>query len=228
MFHQTVILTTNRPDPQLTDIVPAVAEMLATDFAWHISNPDIKEIRRSKSSIGIAEIQPLISWNAVKPFQGEHKLGIIFEADRLTPEAQNSLLKTLEEPAPGTLICLVTRNRNALLTTILSRSQHINLDNFGARRVENATEIESLAVKFLQSDLLQRQQIVAKLAEMEEAREASMAFVSAMMRLLVSGSGGSATSQLNSALDICKQAYLGLKAGTNIKLTLETILISMS
>ncbi|MBQ9501340.1 MAG: hypothetical protein IJU70_04185 [Lentisphaeria bacterium] len=55
------------------------------------------------------------------------KIGMIFEADRMNDEAQNALLKTLEEPPPETTLILSTGNPSALLPTTISRCQLVPL-----------------------------------------------------------------------------------------------------
>lgn len=52
---------------------------------------------------------------------GGHKLGIIVDAERMTIQAQNAFLKTLEEPPPRTLLLLISNHPEQLLTTTLSR-----------------------------------------------------------------------------------------------------------
>ncbi len=57
------------------------------------------------------------------------KAGIIESADMLTPEAQNALLKTLEDPPPGVTVFLETEFPDRLLPTVLSRVQLVSLGN---------------------------------------------------------------------------------------------------
>ncbi len=59
----------------------------------------------------------------------QKKIGLIYHADRMTVQAQNAFLKTLEEPTPDTLLLLLTSNTNALLPTIRSRCHVISLFN---------------------------------------------------------------------------------------------------
>ncbi len=61
------------------------------------------------------------------------KIGMIINADRMNPQAQNALLKTLEEPAGDTVIILVTTNASSLLPTTRSRCQIIELPGEGSR-----------------------------------------------------------------------------------------------
>ena len=61
------------------------------------------------------------------------KIGVIHEADRMNEEAQNALLKTLEEPPPDTTLILCTANPASLLPTTRSRCQMIKLPDGGVR-----------------------------------------------------------------------------------------------
>ena len=84
------------------------------------------EIKR-KASVGIEEVKNMQKTLHLKPFQGEKKAVIIPEAQLLTPEAQNALLKVLEEPPASTIFILESDTKEALLPTILSRCQIIHL-----------------------------------------------------------------------------------------------------
>jgi DNA polymerase-3 subunit delta' len=61
------------------------------------------------------------------------KIGVIYEADRMNDEAQNALLKTLEEPPPDTTLILCTANPASLLPTTRSRCQIVKLPDNGCR-----------------------------------------------------------------------------------------------
>ncbi len=64
---------------------------------------------------------------AIKPYSGPYKIYIINEAEKMTPQAQNAILKTLEEPPEYAVILLLTTNVNSLLPTILSRCVVLNM-----------------------------------------------------------------------------------------------------
>ncbi len=78
-----------------------------------------------ESSIGIDVTRKLKKWLSVKPFNSENKLVVIKNANLLTIQAQNSILKQLEEPNPNHYIALVLENRQMLLPTVLSRCELI-------------------------------------------------------------------------------------------------------
>lgn len=64
---------------------------------------------------------------AAKPIEGDRSIAILKNADTMTQRACNRFLKTLEEPAPGTVILLLSENMNALPATIRSRCVHLRL-----------------------------------------------------------------------------------------------------
>jgi DNA polymerase-3 subunit delta' len=81
--------------------------------------------RATASVVSIEQIRRITSALAMRPVRGTHKLGIVDQAERLTPEAQNALLKTLEEPRGRATLVLITSNLDALLPTIRSRCQRL-------------------------------------------------------------------------------------------------------
>lgn len=85
------------------------------------NNPDIIIIDEQDDSIKTEQIKELTNNVLEKPIQGNKKIYIINNSENMTKEAQNSLLKTLEEPPEYTIIILVTSNENFLLNTIKSR-----------------------------------------------------------------------------------------------------------
>ena len=87
------------------------------------NHPDIIHITHEKpNSIGIEDIRSqLIDDVAIKPYCSSYKIYIISEAEKLTLQAQNALLKTIEEPPAYAVILLLTNNMDALLPTITSR-----------------------------------------------------------------------------------------------------------
>lgn len=86
-------------------------------------HPDVKIIDNGKKSIGVNEIRRLIDEVGTKPYEGEKKIIIIKNADNITPEGQNALLKTLEEPPNNVVLILLVEFIEEILQTILSRCQ---------------------------------------------------------------------------------------------------------
>ena len=80
------------------------------------------------NSISVEEIRSQLNNDIeVKPYSSPRKIYIIDEADKLTVQAQNALLKTIEEPPAYAVVILLTSNSDALLPTILSRCVQLNI-----------------------------------------------------------------------------------------------------
>jgi DNA polymerase-3 subunit delta' len=88
-----------------------------------ISPFDIISLGENGGPIKIEQIRDLKQKLGLKPAVGTKKATIIYAAKNLTAEAQNALLKTLEEPPEDTVIILCTPNENLLLPTIVSRCE---------------------------------------------------------------------------------------------------------
>ena len=94
-----------------------------------INNPDFLCIEPDGNSIKIDQIRNLQKEIQEKPIISNKKVYIIDDADLMTKEAQNCLLKTLEEPPKFAVIILIGSNENAFLPTIKSRCMilHFNI-----------------------------------------------------------------------------------------------------
>ena len=88
------------------------------------NSPDYIEIKPDGNSIKIAQIRKMQTDILVKPYKS-YKIYVFDEAQKMTVEAQNALLKTLEEPPKYAIIILVTNNKESLLDTIKSRCEII-------------------------------------------------------------------------------------------------------
>lgn len=92
------------------------------------NHPDIIRVTHDKQSIGVDDIRLQINNDIqIKPYSSPYKVYIIDEAEKLTEQAQNALLKTIEEPPSYAVILLLTNNINILLPTILSRCVALKL-----------------------------------------------------------------------------------------------------
>lgn len=77
------------------------------------------------SSDDVNTVRSLRSFLALSPLRSEYKVAIVDNAGSLTDEAQNALLKVLEEPSPSSKLILIAKDRDAVLPTIASRTQEI-------------------------------------------------------------------------------------------------------
>ena len=93
------------------------------------NQPDIIYISHEKpNTIGVEDIRAQINHDIViKPYSSPRKIYIVNEGEKMTPQAQNALLKTLEEPPEYAVIVILTTNVEALLPTVLSRCVVLNM-----------------------------------------------------------------------------------------------------
>ncbi len=93
------------------------------------SHPDLIYVSHEKpASIGVNDVREQIQDTiSVKPYSSPYKIYIIDEAEKMTVQAQNALLKTIEEPPSYAVIMLLTENQEAFLPTILSRCVQLKL-----------------------------------------------------------------------------------------------------
>lgn len=99
-------------------------------FAEEGDNPAAAAPLTKTKSIGVDAVRLLKSDVYIRPNDLDYKLYIIGHAERMTPQAQNSLLKILEEPPAGAIFFLLCENRAALLPTVLSRVQRLTMESF--------------------------------------------------------------------------------------------------
>lgn len=93
------------------------------------SQPDVKYITHEKPGvISVDEIREQINNDIqIKPYSSRYKIYVMDEAEKMNVQAQNALLKTIEEPPEYAMIILLTSNSEIFLPTILSRCVSLNM-----------------------------------------------------------------------------------------------------
>ena len=105
-----------------TDDTDACGVCTSCKQAESHNHPDIKYITHDKTSISVNDIREQLNNDiSIKPYSSEYKFYIIPDANKMTEQAQNALLKTIEEPPVYAIIILLTENCDSLLPTIRSR-----------------------------------------------------------------------------------------------------------
>jgi DNA polymerase-3 subunit delta' len=116
-------LNCEKADGEACGVCPACKKIFSD------RHPDIRIVRPESRSrrIKIDEVRELERVSFLKASEARQKVGIFIDADRLTLEAQDAFLKTLEEPPKNTRFLLITTEPQQLKHTILSRCLRINL-----------------------------------------------------------------------------------------------------
>ena len=103
------------------------------------NQPDIKYVTPAKKTLGVDDIREQINDDAlIKPYGSPYKIYIIPKSDTMTVQAQNALLKTIEEPPSYAIFILLAANTDAFLPTILSRCVMLNAKTVSEGEIVNA------------------------------------------------------------------------------------------
>ena len=136
----------------------------AFKFETLIIGPD------QKGKIGIDEIRKLKDFLRLKPVYGFYKILLLKEAHRMTPQAANALLKTLEEPQGKAIIFLITQRPERLPRTIVSRTVSLKLKE--KEELEEAKDLEMAEfLKILSQAKIEQLFSLAKKLSSNESQE---------------------------------------------------------
>ena len=105
------------------------------------THPDFKLVQpNEKNNISVDAIRELIDALALRPYEGGKHIAMIERADRMSPAAQNALLKTLESPPGEVMFFLITDAPGALLNTIVSRCQTVRFPDLSVEECAGVLE----------------------------------------------------------------------------------------
>ncbi|MFA6600383.1 MAG: hypothetical protein WC352_06700 [Candidatus Omnitrophota bacterium] len=122
-----------------------IRKELHPDVHWAGRDPLVRSIK-------IEEVRDVLRAACLRPYEGKRKVFILQGAGRLTLEAANALLKTLEEPPGLTVFVLLAQARSELLETIQSRSFEVRLKPVDERELESEESDRIRGVLAMASD----------------------------------------------------------------------------
>lgn len=145
----------------------------------HGNHEDVIYLAAEGNSIRDEAVEELQSRLKKKPYAGERNIAILQNADTMTLRAQNRLLKTLEEPAPGTVLILLSENMENLAQTILSRCVIFKLNSFESLDYKNVPDGAILIADMMLAGK-PFYEISARLAEYAASRDDALEFLDAL------------------------------------------------
>jgi DNA polymerase-3 subunit delta' len=101
------------------------------------NHPDIIDFKTERTIIRVDDIRGLQKDMQKKPYESENNIYIIHEGDKMNEEAQNCLLKTLEEPPLYVTIIILAKNEHYFLSTITSRCQIVKFTRAPEKEIED-------------------------------------------------------------------------------------------
>lgn len=150
------------------------------------NQPDIVFVTHEKpNSIGVEDIRSQINNDiGIKPYSSPRKIYIINEGEKMTVQAQNALLKTLEEPPEYAVILILTTNVDAFLPTILSRCVVLNMKPVADEKVKQYLMSElhvpdykaNICVAFARGNI-GKAKLLASSEEFEKVKEEAITLV---------------------------------------------------
>ncbi len=187
--------------------------------------PDIFVINllEGERSIGISQTREGINFLREKPFSYEKKFLVVLNAEKMTTQAQNSLLKTLEEPPKHALIILSTRIRDQLIATVVSRCKNINVKSEDDGINEDFVSLE----KILKMSLGERIDVCSEISKEEKEDVINMLenwLIEGRKNLLKKPENVTITTNLNRIIEIKRDLE---NSNVNVKLSLEALVLSL-
>ncbi len=150
------------------------------------NHPDIIFISHEKpGTIGVDDIRRQINNDvAIKPYKGPRKIYIMNEGEKMTVQAQNALLKTLEEPPEYAVVLILTANVDSLLPTILSRCVVLNMKPAGDAQIKKFL-METMEIPDYKADVcvafargnVGKARLLAKSEEFDKVKEEAVTLV---------------------------------------------------
>lgn len=200
-----------------------------------ISTFDTVNLAKADLSIGIAEVRLFQKQMMLAPVHSRFNAGIIWEADLLTLDAQQALLKTIEEPPPHTQLFLETYSQDMLLPTILSRCQNVSLGLVSSYTDGEMREILTVIEKLSKAGPGTRLLILETVVKTRpEYRTWTACAIAAVRGALISGyadkSGHTLTSVipasvLTKLLRKLMKAEIQLSANVNPRLVIDNVFL---
>lgn len=189
----------------------------------------INNEEKTKQSIGIEEVRIVQKNLSLKPIQSAQKLLVIYDAHLLTAEAQNALLKVLEEPPNNTIIILVSPSTSTLLPTVISRCQVVELKTISAfdpKELEEVLEIVNKLPTLAISNKLKLAQDISK--DKEEAKLWLKKAIQVLRSELSKNSNKKSLANYHHALLGLQNTYQTISStNANPRLVLENIMLTL-
>ena len=244
-FAQT-LQCTNRP-PSAAD---ACMQCRSCRQAMNGNHPDILVWSHEKpKTFSVDEVRALVSDVSIRPFESERKIYIVPDAHLMRAEAQNALLKTLEEPPEYVVILLLSLSADAMLETVRSRCQMVEL---AAGRTETDPQLADTALNILLHirtwNLAQINAAVKELAQYKDQIKPVFSLFASWYRdvlyfkasmdpehvlfqehlaVIRSQAADMSYEGIQSGIDSIRTAHRRLLANVNFDLTMELLLLSM-
>lgn len=181
------------------------------------SHPDLLWFE-AEDKLGVEQAKQIREFLSLKPYQGNSHAVVLPAAENLTPDAQNALLKTLEEPPGEAIIILGVASEDQLLPTVVSRCRVVNLAVSAPAKTSDFTKD---IVKLISQGPQERFQFIEKLDKKDEFLNALTAYFREKML------ENPTNTKLQVFLQDLIEAEKWAKQNVNIRAILEYLMLKM-
>lgn len=207
------------------------AQKILNDLKLSKNHPSLLWLGEEEK-LGIEQARQIKDFLSLKPYQGEKQAIVLLAAENLTLDAQNALLKTLEEPPGEVIVILGIASEDQLLPTILSRCHTNYLDNSSDQNKQLSEKDIRDIEKLIPSSMEERFVFIEKSKDKEEFL---LTLTTYFRSQLLAHPSGAATSppgrwtheQLHFFLKELIQAQRWAKQNVNIRAILEYLMLKM-
>ena len=185
-------------------------------------SPDIFIISPIKNSVTIDQVRNLKAHIFQKPVASKFKFILIESADKLTTEAQNALLKILEEPPSHTVIVLEAHDKSQLLPTILSRVI--------AKKIEPDREDTKIPSLLEEKNVLKLLEKIAQVNNPQEWLDDQITTLNTLLKRKIKGSSTKkeiTIAKIISTIEKCRETKAMCQANVNPQFALANLVFSL-
>ena len=188
---------------------------------------DVKfiDLAEDKKSIGIAEAKEGVKFLSEKPFEEKVKVLVILQAEKLTRDAQNALLKVLEEPPSFAVTILCAKTVDDLLETVISRCRKVQIIRESHKETEN--QLKTSLKSLLKMDIGKRLDWATEFSkeEKEEVIETLEGFIKEGREELLKTGSKNAAENISTLLETKTDLET---TNVNLRLRLEVLALLLS
>lgn len=196
--------------------------------------PDLRFQHPVREAHRVENMRELVAWAGLSPIAGQRKLCIMPQAEKISDDGANTLLKLLEEPSADTTLILLSDQPDALLPTVLSRCQ---LFLFGQDSSRGEPELppemaEAARAWLLSLPTLPVYQVLLDARQYEKDRESQRLYFFALLRALMAAARGEsqlpmAPAQLLRSASMVESAVEMMGKSINQKLLTDVVYLRL-
>jgi DNA polymerase III delta prime subunit len=216
---KSYIISSNRIDYITQTIASLCSQFQIADMTADFLSVEPED---KKQSIGIDKTRKLKEWFKVKPYSSPNKFAVIKNADLLTVEAQNSILKLLEEPNDNCYLALSLNNPSNLLPTVLSRCELIQDTKFERPSVESDFMKLTRTQQFKYID-----ELLGEKSSIEQNKTIKSFILNLLSTLEKQLQHDHYDTKLKQNIDLVEQTSIMISGNTSKRLALENMVINM-